>query len=804
MNLHYKAVEITSKLTLEEKCKLCVGKNFWQLYGIDSLEIPSIWISDGPHGLRKEVVLGEDIFNSKSEKSVCFPTATAIASTFDENLAFKMGKSIGEECRSKDVAVILGPGCNIKRLPICGRNFEYFSEDPYVSGKIAAAYVKGVQTQGVGTSIKHFIANNQERYRMIVNSIIDERALREIYLSGMEIAIKEGKPWTVMSAYNRVNGDYCSENNVLINEILRNEWGYRGLVMSDWGGVNNFRKSHKSGVDLEMPGYDDDYYKEIKGSVESGELSQEIIDKAVIRIIELVLKYKKGKEIPYTFDLQEQINLAQKICEESSVLLKNEDNILPGNRKQNIAVIGIYARIPRIQGLGSSEVNPIEIDNAYDAFIENGCDVSYAPGYSLNENKYDEKLLQEAINIVKNKDIVYVFVGIPKEQEWEGLDRKNMILPINQENLIKEISKVNKNLVVIIQGGAPIEMQWSDLCKGILLTHLGGSRSGHGTVNLLLGYKNPCGKLCETYPISLNDCSSMKWYQNKNEKYKESIFVGYRYYDTAKIKVKYPFGYGLSYTTFEYSNLIMKHNEDDTVNVKITISNRGKRQGKEIIQVYVSCLNSLLYRANKELKYFKKVDLEQGQSKTIKFNLNRDAFKYYNVETHNWQVEGGYYKVQIASSCEDIQLSKLIYITGDKVKTPDFKHKSPSYYSIDKKEFNVGEEEFISIYGGKLPLIKDNIRPFTINSTIKDVESTFGGKLIASIIRKKAEETIGNDEMLSMMVNENIDDLPFRTFMMITRGKMSRKFVYGFVDFLNGRYVKGIKDMMKELKNLKE
>ncbi|MEG0855677.1 MAG: glycoside hydrolase family 3 C-terminal domain-containing protein [Terrisporobacter sp.] len=804
MNLHYKAVEITSKLTLEEKCKLCVGKNFWQLYGIDSLEIPSIWISDGPHGLRKEVVLGEDIFNSKSEKSVCFPTATAIASTFDENLAFKMGKSIGEECRSKDVAVILGPGCNIKRLPICGRNFEYFSEDPYVSGKIAAAYVKGVQTQGVGTSIKHFIANNQERYRMIVNSIIDERALREIYLSGMEIAIKEGKPWTVMSAYNRVNGDYCSENNVLINEILRNEWGYRGLVMSDWGGVNNFRKSHKSGVDLEMPGYDDDYYKEIKGSVESGELSQEIIDKAVIRIIELVLKYKKGKEIPYTFDLQEQINLAQKICEESSVLLKNEDNILPGNRKQNIAVIGIYARIPRIQGLGSSEVNPIEIDNAYDAFIENGCDVSYAPGYSLNENKYDEKLLQEAINIVKNKDIVYVFVGIPKEQEWEGLDRKNMILPINQENLIKEISKVNKNLVVIIQGGAPIEMQWSDLCKGILLTHLGGSRSGHGTVNLLLGYKNPCGKLCETYPISLNDCPSMKWYQNKNEKYKESIFVGYRYYDTAKIKVKYPFGYGLSYTTFEYSNLIMKHNEDDTVNVKITISNRGKRQGKEIIQVYVSCLNSLLYRANKELKYFKKVDLEQGQSKTIKFNLNRDAFKYYNVETHNWQVEGGYYKVQIASSCEDIQLSKLIYITGDKVKTPDFKHKSPSYYSIDKKEFNVGEEEFISIYGGKLPLIKDNIRPFTINSTIKDVESTFGGKLIASIIRKKAEETIGNDEMLSMMVNENIDDLPFRTFMMITRGKMSRKFVYGFVDFLNGRYVKGIKDMMKELKNLKE
>lgn len=807
MDLHQEALHIVSKLSLDEKCKLCVGKNFWQLYGVDSLEIPSIWLSDGPHGLRQEKIIGENISEGKAEPSVCYPTGATVACSFDEELIFKMGKGIGEECREKNVAVILGPGANEMRLPTCGRNFEYLSEDPYLTGKMAAAYIKGVQSQGVGTSLKHFMGNNQEKYRMTTNSIIDERALREIYLRGMEIAIKEGNPWTVMMAYNRVNGEYCCENSFLMKDVLRNEWKYDGLIISDWGGVNSFLDSRKSGLDLEMPGFEDKYYETIKNYIKEGKLSEEIVDESVTRIIELILKYRKGKEIPYTSNLEEHLKLAQTICEESSVLLKNEDSILPGNINQSIAVIGEYAKHPRYQGLGSSQVNPIELDNAYEAFIEYGCNVDYAKGYPLKyEETNENELLQEAVDISKGKDIVYLFLGFFKEDESEALDEKSINLPKSQVKLIEEINKVNKNIVVILQGGIPIATPWSYLCKGILLTKLGGSRSGHATVNLLLGFKNPCGKLSQTFAKSSDDYPSMKYYPGdiNNEEYRESIYVGYRYFDSANIEVNYPFGYGLSYTSFEFDNLNIKTNKDDSIRAQVTITNSGDKFGKEVVQVYVSCLNSILFRAKKELKSFKKIALNPGESKTIDFILNRESFQYYNVNTHSFQVEGGYYKIHIASSSEDIKLSKLVYINGDEVDVPDYRELTPSYYKIDDKDFYISQEEFTKLYGDNLPIVINKNKPFTINSTLHDVKKIIGGKIIVSLIHKSAYQIAGDDENMKAIINENLEDFPFRTYCMMTRGGMSRKFIDGFVFFLNRKYIKGIKIMLKEFKNKRE
>lgn len=805
MDIHEEAIKILSKLTLEEKCKLCVGKNFWQLYDIESKNINSIWLSDGPHGVRKEKLNDGSIFNNEAEKSICYPTQSAMSSTFDENLIFKLGKALGEECREKDISVLLGPGANEKRIPICGRNFEYFSEDPYLTGKMASSYIKGIQSQGVGASLKHFIGNNQEKYRMVVNSIIDERAMREIYLKGMEIAIREGNPWTVMMAYNKVNGKYCSENDDLIS-FLRDELKYENLIISDWGGVNSFVNSIKAGLNLEMPGYDDDFYKVITKYVEDGEISESQIDESVIKVIELILKSNKSKEIPYRYNLDEHIKLAQTIAEESAVLLKNEDNILPGNNKQKIGVIGQFAKYPRFQGGGSSEVNPITVDNAYDAFIESGCDISYADGYSIKYNEKNKNLLDEAVNTAKDKDIVYLFVGILKGGEQEGLDRKSYGLPDDQEKLIEAIGKVNKNLVVIIQVGSPIEMPWSDYCKGIILAHLGGSRGGHGIVNLLLGYRNPCGKLSETYPLYIKDCPALKYYpgEDKNAQYRESIYVGYRYYDTANKQVKYPFGYGLSYTTFEFSNLNIIYKEDDSIIVNVKIKNTGQYEGKEVVQIYISCMNSVLFRAKKELKAFKKVKLEPGESKEIELEIGREGFQYYNTKTKQYQIEEGYYKIQVGNSCNDIKISKLVYIIGDNVEVPDYRNIAPSYYSLRQKEFIVPQEEFTAIYGKDLPIEKENIIAFTTNSIIGNIKSKKGGKLIVSILKNRALKMLGDDEVAKMVAEDTFEDIPFRLFSMITRGSISRKLISGFVDFLNGKFKKGILEMKNEAKKLKE
>lgn len=802
MSLYEEASFIVKKLSLEEKCKFCCGIDFWETFGVDRLNIPSIMLCDGPHGLRKEDPEYFMFLSGKVIKSTCFPTATSLACTFDEELINKMGKALGEECRKEDVAVLLSPGINIKRLPICGRNFEYFSEDPYLSGKMGAALIKGIQSRGVGACIKHFAANNQEKYRMTIDSIIDERALREIYLKGFEIAIKDSNPWAIMMAYNRLNGHYCSENEYLIKEILRDQWNYKGCIISDWGGVNNIIPSINNGLNMEMPGYKDDYYKVLENAVKNNEVREETLDESVTKVIELILKYKEGKKIPYKCNIQEHINLAEEIAENSAVLLKNDNNILPGNNLQSIGLIGRLAKEPVYQGMGSSQVNPNTTDNAYDSFIKNKCNIEYADGYSLEDDEIDEVLLKRAIEVAKNKDIIYLFVGLPKYYEAECYDRKNLKLPKSHENLIYEVSKINKNLVIIIQGGSVVEMPWSNNVKAILLTHLNGCRGGNATVNLLLGKKNPCGKLSETYANKLEEYPSIKFYPgDKNYmEYRESIFVGYRYFDSTSINIKYPFGFGLSYTTFQYSNMKLKYNNENNVEVSITVTNVGDMEGKEVVQLYISCLNSQLFRPKQELKGFKKVNLMVGESKEVTFILDDSSFAYYNIETKKFEVEKGEYSINIGSSCRDIKFSTVINRNGEYIKPPDYKEKSPSYYELYKNKLNPSEAEFENIYNKNLPIDINQIYPFTINSTINDIKSACGGDLIISAINKKAHKIIEGDKLMEITVKESFNDLPLRLMVMSTKGAISRKSVQGFVEFLNKHYVKGL---LKILRNTK-
>ena len=804
MNLYEEASSIVKRLSLEEKCKFCCGIGFWETFGIEEFNIPSIMLCDGPHGLRKETTENFMFISTKVVKSTCFPTATALASTFDEKLINRMGKALGEECRKEDVAVLLSPGINIKRLPICGRNFEYFSEDPYLSGKMGSALIKGIQSKGVAACIKHFTANNQEKYRMTVNSIIDERALREIYLKGFEIAIKESNPWSVMMAYNKLNGQYCSENKYLIQNTLRNEWNYKGCIISDWGGVNDIISSINNGLNIEMPGYKDDYYKVLQNAVKNNEVDEEILNESVLKVIELILKYKEGKKISYKCNFQEHINLAEEIAEGSAVLLKNDDNILPGNKFQNIAIIGRLAKEPVYQGLGSSKVNPNTVDNAYDAFLKNKCNIDYADGYSLENDEIDELLVKESIKIAKNKDIVYLFIGLPKYYEAEGYDRKNLNLPKSHNNLVYEISKINKNLVVILQGGSVMVMPWSNIPKAILLTHLSGCRGGNATVNLLLGKKNPSGKLSETYANKLEDYPSMRFYPgDKNHlEYRESIFVGYRYFDSAEIRVKYPFGFGLSYTTFQYSNMKVQYNNQNNIEVSITITNSGNMEGKEVIQLYISCLNSKLFRAKQELKGFKKINLMPKESKEVTFILNEDCFTYYNIQTHKFEVEEGQYSINIGSSSRDIKYSTVINKKGSNVKTPDYKEKSQVYYELYKKELNPSKLEFENIYGKELPIATNIAYPFTMNSTINDIKNAYGGDLIISAINKKAYKVAKGDKLMEITVRESLNDQPFRLMVMATRGAISRKSVQGFIDLLNKHYVKGLLQILRNTKRL--
>ncbi|WP_202922593.1 glycoside hydrolase family 3 C-terminal domain-containing protein [Streptococcus sp. S784/96/1] len=648
--------EIVSQLTLEEKAGLCSGQDFWHTKAIERLGIPSLMLSDGPHGLRKQDQSADHLGINDSIKAVCFPAACATSGSFDRNLLQQMGETLGNECQAEDVSVILGPGVNIKRSPLCGRNFEYFSEDPYLTGELATAFVKGVQSQGIGTSPKHFAANNQEYRRMSISSQVGQQALREIYLSAFETIVKEAQPKTIMSSYNRLNGVYTSQNEWLLTDILRKEWGFEGYVVSDWGAVDDRVKSLEAGLELEMPSSNGINDTKLVEAVRAGLLEESVLDLAVERLLTVTFDYIDHRRA-VTWDKEADHAVARQIAEESAVLLKNS-GILPLSASQKIAFIGEFAKKPRFQGGGSSHINSFKVTNALDE-ANKETKIIYAQGYDVTEQTDDVKLRTEAVEVAQNVDVAVLFIGLPDSYESEGYDRTHMSLPQNQTDLVEAVTAVQPHTIVVLYNGSAVELPWADKVAAILEMYLAGQAVGEATVNLLFGHVNPSGRLAETFPLKLEHNPSYLNFpgNGRDVDYQEGIFVGYRYYDTKNLPVAYPFGHGLSYTTFTYSDLKVSKDtltESDNLEVSVMVTNSGTCRGKEVVQLYVSNQNANHKRPIRELKAFDKIDLAPGESQKVTLNLSPRSFAYFSEELNDWHIASGIYNVQVCRSSREV------------------------------------------------------------------------------------------------------------------------------------------------------
>lgn len=676
--------ELVQRMTLEEKAGMCSGLDFWHLKGVERLGIPSIMVTDGPHGLRKQDGSADHLGLTSSVPATCFPSAAGLASSWDKELARQVGVALGEECQAEDVAVLLGPGVNIKRSPLGGRNFEYFSEDPLLSTQMATGHIQGVQSQGVGTSLKHFAVNNQEERRMSIDAVVDERTLREIYLASFEGAVKDGQPWTVMCSYNKVNGTYVGENEWLLTDILKDEWGHEGLVVSDWGAVNERADALAAGLELEMPTSGGIGERKVIDAVESGQLPLDKLDRAVERLLTLIFNAVDQKQDGATYNKDEHHQLARKVAAESMVLLKNEEGILPLGREGDVAIIGAFARKPRFQGGGSSHINPTKVDDIVEEMTQvagESVTFSYAPGYRIEADDVDETLMHEAVQAAQSADTAVVFVGLPDRYESEGYDRAHLRLPDNHIRLIEEIAKVQSRVVVVLSNGSPVEMPWLPQVQAVLEAYLGGQAVGGAIADLLYGEVNPSGKLAETFPAKLSHNPSYLNFPGEGDRvdYREGIFVGYRYYDKKELEPLFPFGYGLSYTTFEYADLKVDRTEltdQDEVNVHVRITNTGDIAGKEIVQLYVSDVESTVIRPVRELKGFAKVALEPGESKVVSFTLNKRSFAYYNVDMKDWHVETGEFDIQVGSSSRDIHVRTRVNVESTATFLPTYTRNS--------------------------------------------------------------------------------------------------------------------------------
>lgn len=653
--------KLISEMTLEEKAGMCSGEDFWHLKKVERLGIPAVMVSDGPHGLRKQPDVGDHLGIGESIVAVCFPAACATASSFDTELMNEMGKTLGEECQAENLSVLLGPAVNIKRSPLCGRNFEYLSEDPYLAGKMAAAYIRGVQSKDVGTSMKHYAANNQEFRRMSCSSNLSERTFREIYLAAFETAVKEAQPKTIMCSYNKINGTYASENHHLLTEILRDEWGFEGYVMTDWGAVADRVKGIVAGLDLEMPGSGGFNDAKIVAAVKDGSLDEKLLDKAVENILKVVFSYVDNRHPEAVFDRDKDHAKATEIETECAVLLEN-NGVLPLNADAKVVYIGEYAEKPRYQGGGSSHINASRVTSALESAKEKGRAVSYVKGFPFDKDEEDEKELAAAVQAAKEADVAVIFAGLPDVIESEGYDRKDMKLPLCQNKLIEAVTKVQPNTVVVLHNGSPVETPWADDAAAILEMYLGGQGVGEATDQVLYGEVNPSGRLAETFPLHLEDNPSYLNFpgDGKTVDYAEGIYVGYRYYDTKKMPVRWAFGHGLSYTTYEYGNLKMPAetlNDEGCVKVTVDVKNTGNMAGKEVVQLYVSDKNGTAGRPAKELKGFAKVALAPGKTKTVEFTLTARDLSFYHEGLGDWYAPSGTYEVLIGHASDEIALT---------------------------------------------------------------------------------------------------------------------------------------------------
>ncbi len=782
---------LLQKMTTEEKAAILGGKTVWQTRENERLSIPSIFLSDGPHGLRKQAGAGDHLGLNASLEATCFPTAATIANSWDEKLGEELGEALGEEAVSMDVDVLLGPGLNIKRSPLCGRNFEYFSEDPYLSGKMAAAYIRGIQRMGVAACPKHFAVNSQELRRMAMDAVVDERTLREIYLTGFEIAVKEGKSKAIMSSYNRVNGTYANENKHLLTDILRNEWGFDGMVVSDWGGSNDAVKAVEAGANLEMPNCGYGSAREIVKAVKDGTLSESVLDERVCELVKVIMDLKEHKntgrdEKHSGFNREEHHRLAKRAAAESMVLLKNEASILPLDRNKKLAIIGDFAFAPRYQGAGSSMVNPTKVEAV----------AGIARDYKLNilgmtrgykrDGDVDEAEKKAALDLAEKADIVIFCFGLNEISESEGLDRTHMRIPQNQIELLQDISKVNENVVGILSAGSAMEMPWQSCCKAILNGYLNGQAGASATLDILTGAVNPSGRLAETYPIAYEHTPSFRYYPSseRTSEYRESIFVGYRYYDTSKVRVQYPFGFGLSYTEFTYSGLKV-----DDSGAELTVSNTGDRDGAEVVQMYVGLPNAIVFRPEKELKGFAKVFLKAGESRKVKIPFDDKTFRYWNVKTESWEVETGTYNVMIGSSVADIRLVGTIERTGSNIGMPYNPALLPYYYTglVQK----ISDEEYETLLGHKIPSGEWSGQ-LGVNDAIcqmyyaKSRLARFVYKVLTD--KKKKSEQTGKPDLNVLFIY----NMPLRAIAKMTNGMVGMDMVHGMVEIVNGEFFRGL------------
>ena len=664
-----KIQNLISQMTLEEKAGMCSGADFWKLKCVERLGIPQIMVTVGPHGIRKQAESADHLGINESEKAICFPAGCATASSFDRDLIRRQGELLGQECQAMNVSTLLGPALNIKRSPLCGRNFEYYSEDPYVSTEIAAALIEGIQSKNVGTSAKHFVANNQEKRRMTNSSDADERTLREIYLASFEGAVKKAKPWTVMSSYNRINGKFVGDSKEYLTDILRKEWGFDGYVVSDWGAVNDRISSLAAGLDLEMPPGDYENDRLIVKAVQEGKLDESVVDQACERILNIIFRYTENRDEKAVFDYEKDHKAAAEIEAECMVLLKNENEILPLTSDKKIAFIGKYAKTPRYQGGGSSHINSWKVESALDAAkeIPELANVTFAEGYQDEKDEVVETLQSEAVKIAEEADVAVLFLGLPDNFESEGYDRKHMNLPNCQNELVKKVLEVQKHVVVVLHNGSAVLMPWKDQVEGILEAYLGGEAVGKAVAEVLAGIKNPCGRLAETFPLRLEETPCYLIYGKgfDNAVYQEGVFVGYRYYTSRKMETAFPFCYGLSYTTFAYSDLQLDKKEmsdKEHVEVSVKVKNTGKRAGKTVVQLYVGAPETEVVRPVRELRGFEKIFLEAGEEKTVTFILGERAFAYWNTLIHDWYAEEGTYKVMIGKNADQMCVGEEITV----------------------------------------------------------------------------------------------------------------------------------------------
>ena len=787
---------LLKELTLEEKCALLSGAETFKTRGMPEHGIPQIWLSDGPHGLRKQAGESDHLGLNPSVPATCFPTASAVANSWDAALGEKIGAALGEEAAAQEVSVVLGPGLNMKRNPLCGRSFEYFSEDPYLAGKLAAGYIRGIQSKGVAACPKHFAVNSQETRRMASDSIVDERTLREIYLTGFEIAVKEGHPRSIMSSYNLVNGTYANENKHLLMEILRGEWGFDGAVITDWGGSNDHALGVKNGSTLEMPAPGGDSVRELLAAVESGKIYESDIDARLSELLPLVFDTKAALDAaPREFDAAAHHALARRAAEESLVLLKNEGSLLPLAAGSKVAVIGDFAKNPRYQGAGSSMVNSTQVDVLLDKLIDSELNViGYQQGFDRH-GKPDAALQKSACELATQADTVILCMGLDEIAESEGLDRSNLRLAQNQVDLLQAVAAVNPKIVVVLYSGSVVETPWLDNCQALLYAALGGQAGAGAVADALTGKVNPCGKLAETWPLAYADVPSAADFatRRKTVEYREGLYIGYRYFTTAQKAVRFPFGYGLSYTTFAYSDMAA-----DEQGVSLTVTNTGSVAGTEIVQLYVAKKNSELFRPAKELKGFARVTLAPGEKQRITIMLDDKAFRFWNVKANRWEIEGGEYELLVGASVEDIRLCGKISVHGTATVHPYEDRDLDCYYKGDV--LHVSDADFEKLLGHPIPKGKTKIDRNLTLGELNHARSPLGWLvwLVLTILLDVSYKRGKPD--LNILFQYN---MPLRALAKMTNGAISMGMVDGIVMELQGFWILGLVRVIYEaIKNV--